>query len=136
MPLPKRLARLNRKAINPLVRRVAGRLPYFAVVEHAGRRSGRAYRTPVMAYRPPEGFVIALTYGETVDWARNVLAAGSATLEHRGRRIAVTEPRLTEGGDAARAVPMPVRAVLRLLRVGSYLVLHTEPETSQPVHMN
>ena len=106
MPLPDRLARVNRVATNPLVRRVAGRLPFFAVVEHTGRATGRSYRTPVMAFRTPDGFVIALTYGPDVDWARNVLAAGSATLEHRGLHIHVTEPLQTQSDDVRRYLPV------------------------------
>ena len=123
MPLPDWLARSNRRVLNPLVRRVAGRLPWFAVVVHAGRRSGRSYRTPVNAFRRPDGFVIALTYGPDTDWVRNVLAFGEATLEHRGRQIRVTNPRLTGADEARDSLPAVVRAALRLLRVDRFLVV-------------
>jgi hypothetical protein len=49
MPLPKRLAGFNARVTNRLTRRGAGRLPGFGIVSHVGRRSGRAYRTPVFA---------------------------------------------------------------------------------------
>jgi len=39
-----------------------------------------------------ESFVIALTYGESVDWYRNVLAAGHATLLWHGRDYALGKP--------------------------------------------
>ncbi len=123
MPLPDWLARSNRRVLNPLVRRVAGRLPWFAVVVHAGRRSGRSYRTPVNAFRTPDGFVIALTYGPDTDWVRNVLAFGEATLEHRGRQIRVTNPKLTDADEAREFLPTIVRAALRLLRVDRFLVV-------------
>jgi hypothetical protein len=51
MPLPKRLAGFNARVTNRLTRRVAGRLPGFGIVSHVGRRSGRAYRTPVNVFR-------------------------------------------------------------------------------------
>lgn len=129
MPLPDTLGRINRVAINPVVRRFAGHIPYMAVVEHIGRSSGRRYRTPVLAFRAPDGFVIALVYGADSDWVRNLLAAGSATLEHRGRRIPVTDPRQTDSDEVKRYVPRPVRAALRLLRVEAYLPLRAAKTT-------
>ena len=129
MPLPDTLGRLNRAAINPLVRRFAGPIPYMAVVQHAGRGSGQQYRTPVLAFRTADGFVIALVYGVDSDWVRNVLAAGSATLEHRGKLIPVSDPRQTASDGAAAHVPLSVRAVLRLLQVEHYLVLRAGSQT-------
>src|ERR671912_3039229 len=57
------LARLNRRAINPLVRAFAGRLPPLALVIHRGRVSGRVYRTPVLAFPADDRFLVALFYG-------------------------------------------------------------------------
>ena len=37
--------------------------PIFALVLHRGRRSGRAYQTPVAARRVADGFLIALAFG-------------------------------------------------------------------------
>ena len=128
MPLPDTLGRINRRTINLLVRRVAGHLPWFAVVVHTGRTSGRQYRTPVNAFRTPDGFVIALTYGPDTDWARNVLAAGGAILEHRGKEIPVTDPRQTGIAEVQRHIPTPIRAALRLLRVDQFMLLQTKPE--------
>jgi deazaflavin-dependent oxidoreductase (nitroreductase family) len=123
MPLPDWLARSNRRVLNPLVRRVAGRLPWFAIVANTGRTSGRQYRTPVNAFRTPDGFVIALTYGPDTDWLRNVLAAGGATLEHRGHQIPVTEPRLVHGAEVRRRVPLLVRLALRILKVDDFVIV-------------
>jgi hypothetical protein len=67
MPLPRPLARLNRRLTNRVAGRVAGRLPPFAIVAHSGRRSGRTYQTPIWAFRAPDGFVVALTYGDSAD---------------------------------------------------------------------
>lgn len=86
--------RLNRRVLNPRQLRTAGRPgSHASVVHHVGRRSGSPYRTPVVAV--PDGddaFVVVLPYGPDTDWVRNVVAAGEATLEHEGERIAVTDP--------------------------------------------
>lgn len=124
MPLPMTLARFNRRVTNRVARRFAGRIPPLANLEHRGRTSGRAYRTPVVLFRDGEdGLVIALTYGPGTDWVRNVLAAGGCTIESGGRRVALTEPRLLHGDRGLASLPHPVRFALRLLHVEDYLLL-------------
>ena len=53
MPIPRFVARANRYLLNPLLRRIAGWLPPFMVIEHRGRASGRPYRTPVIGFFEP-----------------------------------------------------------------------------------
>jgi deazaflavin-dependent oxidoreductase (nitroreductase family) len=122
--LSDRLARFNRRLFNPAVRTFAGRWGSpLAVVVHRGRRSGRRYRTPVLAFRRDDGYVVALFYGADSDWARNVLAAGSCTLERGGRRVELTDPRMLDIGQGRALLPAPLRPVLRLLRVSRVLRL-------------
>jgi deazaflavin-dependent oxidoreductase (nitroreductase family) len=122
--LSDRLAQLNRLAFNPVVRTFAGRrLSPVAVVVHRGRRSGRRYRTPALAFRAGEGYVVALFYGADRDWVRNVLAAGSCTLERGGRQVELTAPRMLDISDGMTLVPAPMRPALRLLRVTRVLRL-------------
>ena len=128
MPLPRSLARFNKRATNHVTRLVAGRLPGFAIVEHRGRRSGNGYRTPVNAFRRTGGFELALTYGRDADWIANIQAAGTAHLEYRGRTYAVDSPRIVDLG-AAEAVPGWVRAILDRLDVDSVMLLD---ETAVP----
>lgn len=45
-----------------------------------------------MAVTDDDGFVIALPYGPDTDWVRNVLANGSATIEHDGQSVRVRAP--------------------------------------------
>jgi deazaflavin-dependent oxidoreductase (nitroreductase family) len=118
------LARFNRRLFNPAVRTFAGRRSSpVAVVEHRGRRSGRGYRTPVLAFRLDDGYVVALFYGADSDWARNVLAAGSCTLQRGGRRVALIDPRMLDVSEGMTLVPALIRPVLRLLRVTNLLRL-------------
>jgi deazaflavin-dependent oxidoreductase (nitroreductase family) len=118
------LAQFNRLAFNRVVRTFAGRrLAPVALVEHRGRRSGRRYRTPVLAFRADDGYVVALLYGADRDWVRNVLAAGSCTLQRGGRPIELTAPRMLDADDGMTLVPPPMRPALRLLRVRRFLRL-------------
>ena len=123
MPLPERLARFNRVVTNRIARRVAGRAPGFAIVEHVGRRSGRTYRTPVNIFtNGQDRYVIALTYGRDSQWVRNVLAAGGAEVVTRGRRLRLVEPVVIR--DQQRTMmPAGVRSVLGVIRVDDFMVL-------------
>jgi deazaflavin-dependent oxidoreductase (nitroreductase family) len=79
-----------RHTLNGLTTRAAtsGRGP-FALARHVGRRSGRAYETPLILAPVPGGFVAELTYGPDVDWYRNIEAAGRCTVVHRGTEYAI-----------------------------------------------
>ena len=126
MPLPRALARFNRKLTNPIARTVAGRVPGSGIIVHRGRRSGRAYRTPVAVFRRPGGYAVALTYGPGAEWVRNVLAAGGAALEGGDRRVRLANPRVVRD-PGRRFVPPPVRPFLRLLGADAFLLLDETP---------
>jgi deazaflavin-dependent oxidoreductase (nitroreductase family) len=122
VPLPKTLARFNRVVTNPILGHGAQRLPGFAVVTHIGRRTGREHQTPVNLFRTRDAYVIALTYGADAQWVRNVLAAGSCTVLTRGRRIALTDPRIVRD-PRRRPVPVPIRPILAAIRVDEFMLL-------------
>jgi deazaflavin-dependent oxidoreductase (nitroreductase family) len=125
MPLPRRLAKFNLVATNRVLGPLARHLPGFAVVSHVGRRSGRTYRTPVNLFRRGDGYAIALMYGAESQWVRNVLAAGAADVETRGRRLHLVDPRIVR--DPARSfVPRPVRIPLRLANVDEFMLLERD----------
>lgn len=122
MPASRGVARFNRRFTNRLALKIAGYLPGFAIVDHVGRTSGRAYRTPVIAFHRGDAYIIALTYGPESDWVKNVLAAGSCALETRGRRVPLAAPQVVT--DARRGwAPLPVKLGLGLLRAPQYLRL-------------
>ena len=65
--------------------RVAGRRHWYAgVIHHTGRQTGKSYATPVVVEQSPDGIVIPLPYGADVDWLRNAIAAGHATVTVHG----------------------------------------------------
>lgn len=94
---------------------LAGYLPGFAIVSHVGRKSGRAYRTPVNAFRTEDGYIIAPTYGSESDWVKNVLATGSCELQTRGRHVSLTDPHIETDRSKGWA-PFPVKPILGLHR--------------------
>ncbi|OCB48747.1 nitroreductase family deazaflavin-dependent oxidoreductase [Mycolicibacterium porcinum] len=112
MPAPRWVARANKIGLNQLTRFIAPWAPGWAVVIHRGRKSGRTFRTPLWAFRRPNGFVIALTYGSQADWVRNVLAAGGCELEARRRRYRLTAPEVYRDENATD-MPAFIRFMLR-----------------------
>jgi deazaflavin-dependent oxidoreductase (nitroreductase family) len=124
MPLPRGLARFNRRFTNRLLGRIPARISPFVIVEHVGRRSGTIYRTPVVVFRHPAGRLLALTYGSQADWVRNVLAADGAMLHRGGVVEAVSGPLIVGRPEAFPHLSVLVRLFLRLLHTTEFLVLH------------
>lgn len=123
MHLPRFLRHVNRVFTNPLLGSVAWLLPPLAVVHHVGRKSGRRYRTPVVAFRSAKGFVIPMTYGRDVDWARNLVAAHGGELMQLGRRVALRHPRIVGIRDAYPQLPAGVRTALRAANLPGYVLV-------------
>jgi deazaflavin-dependent oxidoreductase (nitroreductase family) len=117
---------LLQNTLNRVTRKVArsGRGP-FSLIRHVGQRSGRTYETPVVLGRLPEGFVAELTYGENVNWYRNIVAAGSCVVVHGGRdyRVDAIEP--CDLAPALAAFPPIRRAILKLARRKDFRLLRT-----------
>ena len=126
MHLPRTLARINRRIINPIQLRYAGIIPGHGIVEHRGRRSGRAYRTPVLVFRTAGGFSMIVGYGVQSDWVRNLLAAGGGSLQHRRERFSLSRPTLLRGPEAHQALPGVVRTFASLVGVEGVLRVAAE----------
>ena len=73
MKLSRRVARFNRSINNRVQGVYAWILPPWSVILHRGRRSGREYRTPVLAFRRGRVLIVALLYGTESDWVRNIV---------------------------------------------------------------
>jgi len=129
MPLPRRLAKFNRVVTNRVLGPLARHVPGFAVVSHVGRKSGRTFRTPVSLFRRGDGYTIALMYGSDSQWVRNVLAAGGADIETRGRRLRLVGPEVVRD-PALSLVPRPVRVPIRLVNVDEFMLLERAPAKS------
>jgi deazaflavin-dependent oxidoreductase (nitroreductase family) len=97
--MPAWLPAFNERVNNPVQRLWAPYLPPYALIVHTGRRSGKTYKTPVLAQRDGDTLSIALPYGAGAQWVKNVLAAGGAEVVRGGRRHTLSAPRVVS--DAA-----------------------------------
>lgn len=117
MKLSRRVARFNKLVNNRVQGVYAWALPPWAVVLHRGRRSGRPYRTPVMAFRAGDELVVALLYGKESDWVRNLRANGGSVVRGGRTYELAGPPRVVATADAgaelARLAP-PIRRYCRL----------------------
>jgi deazaflavin-dependent oxidoreductase (nitroreductase family) len=103
--IPRRVARFNRVVSNPIQRQYAWLLPPWAIICHRGRRSGRAYRTPVIAFKRGRTLAVTVLYGEESDWVRNVLVGGGQVVRG-GRTFELVEPRVVSPERANGVSPL------------------------------
>ena len=119
MPLPRSFRRVPR-TLNPAMMPLARRVRPLAIVHTVGRRTGRAYRNPVLAFRlPAGGWITPLTYGADVPWVRNALAAGAVRVVESGVVHENQPVRLVGAGP----VPMWARPAMRAVGVRDYLMI-------------
>jgi deazaflavin-dependent oxidoreductase (nitroreductase family) len=101
MPMPRWLAKVNRRVFNPIEIRRGAR----PVLIHVGRSSGATYQTPLDAHRVADGYVFIPNYGPRSDWVRNILAAGAARLRTGGEEFELTSPRMVRKADVWSTLP-------------------------------
>ena len=125
--------RFNRRWLNPVMLRMAGRPNWYAArLEHVGRRSGRLYATPVVAKPVTGGYAVPLPYGRHVDWLRNLEAAGRARLQVDGQRYRVANPRIVPLAEIETQLPVFYRRTPRRRMIPEWLVLTAGPDAAAP----
>ena len=129
-PFLRTFAKFNRIVANPVVRKISGLLGPSAIVRHRGRRTGRHYATPVLAFGTEDGLVVGVLYGTTSDWVRNVLAGGGAEVKWHGRWRTYEKPRLVSSEEGLPTVPIVIRGPFRLLGVRNFVRLTVRRETA------
>jgi deazaflavin-dependent oxidoreductase (nitroreductase family) len=105
----------------------------FAKVRHVGRKSGKTYETVIWVWPLGEGFVIALTYGEKVDWYHNMSAAGGGEVLWHKRVYVVGKPEPIDLETALPAFPALFRSPFRrtsMLFVWMKCIEPTEPPSA------
>lgn len=95
----------------------------FSVVYHVGRRSDRVYRTPVVATYIGGTIIIGLSYGEHVDWLRNILAQGGCEMVRKKKRISATQPEVIDAAVALAILPDKRRKIFERFKVEKFLRL-------------
>jgi len=121
MPLSEGMARFNRSMTNRVTRPFAARLGGFAVLHHQGRKSGAMYETPFNAWRHDDWIVVALTYGDDVDWLKNTRAAEGSVIVMGGESIKVGRPVDVPTEEGMALVSPVARRVLPLIKVDRFV---------------
>lgn len=111
MPAPLSVTPYVKRFANPVLVNLAGH-GWFVELEHLGRKSGTAHRTPLMAFRDGDTITIALTYGPGVQWLKNVRASGRARMHWRDKMLHLGPPQDLATEDGLARMPQPVRSVL------------------------
>src|SRR5262249_316745 len=100
----------------------------YSALKHIGRTSGREYITPLSAYPLGDGFVMPLLYGDaaTVDWCRNIMAAGKCVLKTQGQEYVLEKPEIILASQALAAYPHLVRLVYRAQGIQQFVWMHRQ----------
>lgn len=130
MPLLSRFSGMTR-TLNPRLLRLARKRPPLAVLHHTGRTSGRAYETPVQAYRTETGFLVGMAYDADANWALNILASGTGEMTRGRRRYVLSHPR-RRGVEARADLPAPAAVMMRVLGVRDFMEFDAEPVPEEP----
>ncbi len=86
--------------VNPVMRRVAGIIPGWALLETTGRKSGHPRRTPVGDGLRGNTFWIVAEHGHSADYVKNIKANPKVRVRTHGRwRIGTAH--VQEDDDAA-----------------------------------
>jgi deazaflavin-dependent oxidoreductase (nitroreductase family) len=125
----RRVIRFVARFVNPLTLLVAGRswMPIVGVLHHVGRRSGRAYATPLGMRLVGDALLLPRTFGDKAAWYQNVLAAGWCVVTYRSKNYTLIGPEIVDYGIAARAFPRYELFLFRLIGINEYLQLHLAP---------
>ena len=129
MPIPTVITGFNKRYLNKAMAHLAGHGD-FVELEHVGRRSGRVFHTPMMAFRHGEVVTFALTYGREVDWLKNVRAAGGGRL-HLGRALLSLGAPVDLSREAGLArMPLAPRVILPIISGDDFIELPVLAEST------
>jgi deazaflavin-dependent oxidoreductase (nitroreductase family) len=117
----------NKYIFNHLILMFAeSRVGPFSVITHQGRHSGRKYRTPVLASYVGGMVIIPLSYGEHVDWLRNVLAQGGCEIVRRNKRMRLIDPLVLNTQAAYTILPEQRRKLFSRFKVEKFVRLNID----------
>jgi deazaflavin-dependent oxidoreductase (nitroreductase family) len=113
------------RPFGPIAKRVAGTrlFPLWAILRHTGRTSGKAYATPVVALRTPDGFMIPLPFGDATQWAKNLFAAGGGSIRFAGREHRISDPQIVDSDAAAAHMPRLLHFIAGRLGLRQYVLV-------------
>ncbi len=100
---------LGKNVVNPVVKLVAGFVPWWALLETTGRKSGKPWRNPVGNGLEGDTFWIVAEHGLQAGYVKNIKANPRVRLRVGGRWRSGTAHILEE--DDARARQRSLRSV-------------------------
>jgi deazaflavin-dependent oxidoreductase (nitroreductase family) len=112
--------------LNPVMMLFAGTrlMPLYGVIQHRGRRSGKAFRTPVVVRPIEDGFIVPMPWGEGTDWFRNVRAAGGCVIRWKGRDYKMGVLEAVDASSAQSAFNGSMRAGMTRFGIKQVARLH------------
>lgn len=110
------------KHYNRLVRSFAGRR-FYGLLRHRGRKTGKTFETPVMAWHTAGGMLVPLSWGTASDWYRNVMTANGCEIQVTGRWHRCADPVLIPRDQALSFLPTSTRITARLFPVQQFVLL-------------
>jgi len=114
----------NKYILNHITLLLAGsNIGPFSKLIHTGRKSGKTFQTPVVATYIDDVVIIPLSYGEKVDWLRNILAVGGCKIIYRKKRITTTNPEVVTGEVAMLLLPEKRRRIFERFNLEKFLRL-------------
>jgi deazaflavin-dependent oxidoreductase (nitroreductase family) len=114
------------RVFNPVVMFFAGTrlMPLYGVIHHRGRRSGKAFRTPVVVRPIQDGFIVPMPWGEGTDWFRNIRAAGGCVVRWKGRDYTMVNPEVVDADAAQSAFNGPMQVGMTRFGIKQVARLH------------
>ncbi len=136
MKLPSKIRYFNKRYLNRLTSRLIVGATHgpFCMIHHTGRRSGKPYQTPIIAFPIAGGFIIALTYGTEVDWVRNVRAAGCCQILWHRKLYEISRVEPLDAKTALPQLPGLFRTVLGWVGLKDFLMMTGQSPLIRTVH--
>lgn len=103
--LPPAVATFNQRVTNPVQGHYAWLVPPLALIVHRGRKTGRTFSAPVIAFRRGEQLVVPLLYGRDSQWVKNLEASGAGEVVRLGRRYVLLDPEVVRTPPDALSGP-------------------------------
>ena len=112
----------NKYTLNHLTLLFAGsKIGPFSELIHKGRKSGKTYRTPIVATFIGDTIIIPLSYGDQVDWLLNILATGGCEIVYRNERLQAINPEVIHSLEAMNNLPEKRRRLFERFKLEKFL---------------
>ncbi|MDX9851184.1 MAG: hypothetical protein RBT01_11795 [Anaerolineaceae bacterium] len=93
----------------------------FSKMIHIGRKSGKIFETPVVATYIDDRVLIPLTYGDQVDWLKNILAQGGCEIIYSNTRRKAVGPTVISAKAAFIILPEKRRRIFERFKLEKFL---------------